>query len=272
MAGFQDISKPYKEKKWYKPNNGGENITTGYSLRGRQRLKTLVEGLIKVFERGVNKTIEGVQINTLDARKVGVALEIEVAMVEKGESGIAMLKLYGPYSQEDKKDNVILISKSKHNEEKFVTILAEQIIKPLIANFVREENDPIGTNKIVKINSVSVKGREIKLLKCPHCEKTSYSSKGLKGHITKMHNNSQPNKEKVQKEEIDKEENKSIQDIFDDKFESGETINLEESSSTKARSQDTAENDEYEKKCDTCMQLCVKSIEKICCNATFAKA
>ena len=35
MAGFQDVSKPYKDKKWYKLNNGGEYITTGYSLRGK---------------------------------------------------------------------------------------------------------------------------------------------------------------------------------------------------------------------------------------------
>ena len=132
----------------------------------------------------------------MDARKVGVAIEIEVEMLEKGESGVAMLKLYGPYSQGDKKDNVILVSKSKHNDEKFVSILAEQVIKPLIASFVREEHNPVRDDKIVKINSVSVKGKEMKLMKCPHCEKTSYSSKGLKGHITKMHASGQQTRKK----------------------------------------------------------------------------
>ena len=32
-----------------------------------------------------------------------------------------------------------------------------------------------------------MRGKEIKILKCPHCEKTSHSASGLKGHITKMH-------------------------------------------------------------------------------------
>ena len=106
-----------------------------------------------------------------------------------------------------------MVSKSKHNDEKFVSILAEQVIKPLIASFVREEHNPVRDDKIVKINSVSVKGKEIKLMKCPHCEKTSYFSKGLKGHITKMHASGQINKEKVDKEEINKVASKSIQDI-----------------------------------------------------------
>ena len=34
---------------------------------------------------------------------------------------------------------------------------------------------------------VSARGKEVKPLKCPHCDKTSFSSPGLKGHITKMH-------------------------------------------------------------------------------------
>ena len=37
------------------------------------------------------------------------------------------------------------------------------------------------------IKSVSVRGKKVKLLKCPYCAKTSYSSPGLKRHITRMH-------------------------------------------------------------------------------------
>ena len=141
-----------------------------------------------MFERGACKTIEEVQLKAVENRKVGVALEIKVEMLIKGESGIAMLKLYGPYSQQDKKDNVIMISKVKHNDEKYVTILAKQVIKPLILSFQKEENvkeTEAPTTPIV--NSVSVKGKKIELLKCPYCDKTSYSSPGLKGHVTKMH-------------------------------------------------------------------------------------
>ena len=46
-----------------------------------------------------------------------------------------MAKIYGPYSKKDKKDNVVMVTKSKHSESKFVTIIAERILKPLIAGF-----------------------------------------------------------------------------------------------------------------------------------------
>ena len=227
MAAF----KPYKEKLWFKPN-GEENITTGYSLRGRQRLKSSVEGLIKIFERGAFEIIEEVQLTVLDTRKVGVALEIKIAMLVKGESGIAMLKLYGPYSQQDKKDNVIMISKVKHNDEKFVTILAEQVIKPLIISFEKEENVKANEPPVKEIspivNSLSVKGKKIKLLKCPHCDKTSYSSPGLKGHVTKMHQKKSKDLEKI-----------SI-NVNTVEGKKGETITLEESSTSNYDCQDCA--------------------------------
>ena len=35
--------------------------------------------------------------------------------------------------------------------------------------------------------SISTKGKRITLFKCPHCDVTSHSSPGLKGHITKKH-------------------------------------------------------------------------------------
>ena len=229
MAGQNaNFSKPYKEKLWFKPN-GGEKITTGYSLRGRQRLKSSVEGLIKLFKRGAEKNIEGVELKILDTRIVGVALEIEVGIFEKGESGIAMLKLYGPYSQQDKKDNVIMISKVKHYDEKFVTILAEQVIKPLIVCFVKEENDSEEVKQPANVKSVSVKGKQIKVIKCPYCEKTSHSSPGLKIHITKMHQNIRA-KESFKEDEIGKEANKIINLLQENNLDTENIENVETNS------------------------------------------
>ena len=137
MVQFEEI-KPYKEKKWFK-NDGSEKVTTGYSLRGRQCLKPAVKGLLELLEKGETKTIGDTTIRILDARKVGVAVEVEVQMLNKDDKGIAMVKLYGPYDKEDKKDNVIMVTKSKQSGEKFVTILAENVIKPLISSFVSGE-------------------------------------------------------------------------------------------------------------------------------------
>ena len=209
MIEFEEI-KPYKEKKWFK-NDGGEKITTGYSLRGRQRMKPAVVGLLDFLEKGETKHLEDTAFRILDKRKNGIAIDIEVQMVNKNDKGIAMVKLYGPYDKEDKKDNVVMITKSKESNEKFVTILAENIIKPLIFRFVNgeteEEKDPnIKSNKMPNLSSVTVRGKEVKLSKCQFCERTFFTSTGLKVHIGKMHQS-----KSIQDEEITNEANKIVQ-------------------------------------------------------------
>ena len=65
MAGFDDEPKSYKEKTWN--NNEDENIINGYSLRGGH----------------VSKDVEGTHFRVLDARKNGIALEIEVEKLRR---------------------------------------------------------------------------------------------------------------------------------------------------------------------------------------------
>ena len=86
---------------------------TGYSLRGGQMLKHAVIGIKETLQRGVNKTLEDTNVLVLDTRKNGVALDIEVQVMLKSERGVAMIKLYGPYSPQDKKENVIMVTKTK---------------------------------------------------------------------------------------------------------------------------------------------------------------
>ena len=136
MSGFdKDVaSTAYKEKKWYKDEDG-MRITSGYSLRGRLIFKKAVEGLIETLKKGVSTIVAGREFRVLDARNNGIAVDIEIETIDKGDKGIAMVKLYGPYSKKDKKDNVVMVTKSKQSESKFVTIIAEKIVKPLIAVF-----------------------------------------------------------------------------------------------------------------------------------------
>ena len=77
-----------------------------------------------------------------------------------------------------------MVNKSKQSDSKFVVKLAENIIKPWM-NTILNQNDVKETSPMKK--SVSRKGKRVTLLKCPHCDVTSYSSPGLKGHITKKH-------------------------------------------------------------------------------------
>ena len=171
MEGFDDSPTFYTENKWYK-NNSIKEAVTGYSLRGGYKLKSAVAGLKATLKRGVTKTFEETHIRVLDDRENGVALDIDIELMTKLERGIAMVKLYGPYDQKEKKDNVIMITKNKRSPVKFVEILAEKIIKPLIAKFVKEENLDENTEEL---NSCSV------------CERTFKSPAGLKTHKTTKH-------------------------------------------------------------------------------------
>ena len=65
-----------------------------------------------------------------------------------------------------------MITKSKQSDSKYVTILAKNVIQPEFLSKGLDDNpSPIK-------QSVSVRGKEVILLKCPHCEKTSYSAPG----------------------------------------------------------------------------------------------
>ena len=170
----------YKEKIWGK-EEGGEFIIDGYVFRGKKAFSKAVEGLRELMKKGVNKDVNQVKIKVLDVRKNGAGTDIEIEMVENNARGISLLKLYGPSSK--KKESVVMVSKSKESDQKFVILLAEKVIKPLMAEFVagtihvdKKEETPLSDN-----------GNISGMLQCPFCEKTSHSSPGLKCHITKMH-------------------------------------------------------------------------------------
>ena len=78
-----------------------------------------------------------------------------------------------------------MVTKCKESEAKIVVILAERIVKPLIAELLSEENPGNGAEG--KQDEHKKQVREIKFLKCFYCDKTSNSSPGLKSHVTKMH-------------------------------------------------------------------------------------
>ena len=172
MEGFDDSPTYYLEKKWYK-TSGSEESVTGYSLRGGQRLKNAVIGLRETLKRSVKKTLNETHIRVVDTRKNGVAWDIEIEIMLKLERGYAMVKLYGPYDQKDKKDNVIMVTKNKRSHVKFVEILAEKVIKPLITEFVKEE--------------IEEEEKEEDKNTCSVCGRTFKSPAGLKTHTTIKH-------------------------------------------------------------------------------------
>ena len=244
-----DEIQPYTEKVWFK-NDGSNSIITGYTLRGRQKLKSSVEGFKETLKKGFSSSIDGIDYRILDTRKCGVAYEIEVQMKDKNEKGIAMVKLYGPYDQKDKKDNVVMVQKRKQNDEKFVTMLAEKIVKPLIYGFAKSkeiEAEPEEEDELDISNKNPKEEKTSEMFKCPQCEKTSTSSAGIKVHITRKH------KANSNDDELFKEANKVV-DLLNEVVviredeESIEDVTIEENCETEACG--LVKN--YVSKCDLC--------------------
>ena len=136
---------PYKESTWGKKVDG-EDVIDGYNFKGRQHFKTTRE--------------------KLENSRLGV-----------DSSGIALVKLYGPNK---KKENTVTVTKSKESDIKFVTILAQKIIKPLIDKILN-----VGGTENILSKSESIKSK--KMFACKFCEREFSSNSGLKTHITRIH-------------------------------------------------------------------------------------
>ena len=122
--------------------------------------------------------------------KKGIELEIDIEVSENSRKGVdsrgvAVAKLYGPNK---KKENTVTVTKSKESDVKFVTILAQKIIKPFIDKILNAGE----TDEIIS-TSGSVKSK--KMFACKFCGRKSPSNSGLKTHITRMH---KEDKEKCQ--------------------------------------------------------------------------
>ena len=65
--------------------------------------------------------------------------------------------------------------------------------------------------------SVSTKGKRVTLFSCPHCDVTSSSSPGMKGHITKKHRDIQKTKKDliILREENAKQKEKEVSDVVE---------------------------------------------------------
>ena len=52
--------------------------------------------------------------------------------------GLAILKVFGP-NEDIKKENSVTVTKSKQSDSKYIIILAEKVIKPLMNGFLSGE-------------------------------------------------------------------------------------------------------------------------------------
>ena len=173
----QFVTNAYKESTWGKKIDG-EFIIDGYKFKGRQPFRRAKCEMEKLMVKGRQSEVQGLKFIVLDDREKGIETEVEVQIQENvklgvDKRGVAVLKLYGPNKR---KENSILVTKSKESDIKYVTILAEKIVRPLLAKFLSTSGNDESIQKIKE-----------EIFSCDKCEKTFQTSRGLKGHKTKIH-------------------------------------------------------------------------------------
>ena len=164
---------PYRIKTWGKEMDG-EFVVDGYSYKGRKPFLKVLEGFKSMMVKGFKGDINGIKMEVLDSRIVGAELAIDIACTKNKNRGIAVMKIYGPST---KKQNVVMATKSKGSDTKYMVMLAKEVIEPLIDKFLN--NDEEEDN-----NKGNEKADEIK---CSLCDKTFKTKTALKGHLTRMH-------------------------------------------------------------------------------------
>ena len=169
------LADEYKVSTWGKKVDG-ISIIDGYKFRGRQQFRRAREGLEKLLVKGYKGEVDGLKFEVLDARNKGIEIELDVQVsknTKKGvdSRGVAVLKLYGPNKR---KENSVLVTKNKESDIKFVMIISEKIVEPLLKSILAVD-EKLPENKITNA------------LYCEICEKAFNTMKGLKGHNTKLH-------------------------------------------------------------------------------------
>ena len=209
-----DIITEYKEETWGK-NIEGEYITDGYKFRGKQAFKKAREELEKLMVRGAQFDVGNWKLTILDARNKGIELEVDIRIneIDTDNRGVAVVKLYGPNKR---KENTVTVTKSKQSDIKYVTLMAEKVIKPLINKFLGKDNEII-----VKALSETNK--------CKFCKKTFKTIGAVKGHITKKHKSNddifqqslslETETKTLQTENEDEEEEPNLEEVLDIKEE-----------------------------------------------------
>ena len=90
------------------------------------------------MKKGVESEVEGNKCKVLDTRRKGTGLEIDVEMSKKTSRRVAVLKLYDPNKA---KDYTVMVAKNKDIDNKYVILMSENILKPLIKKYLSDDVD-----------------------------------------------------------------------------------------------------------------------------------
>ena len=132
-----------------------------------------VETLKALLKKGEGSSVNGVSFKVMDVRMMAHGIEYDILSAKDKDKGISVLKIYGPKT---KKGCTVMICKSREHDNKFVSILAVDVIKHLFDRF--EATD--GWKNLLEFSTV-------KKPSCQICKKSFCNEKNLKTHIKKYH-------------------------------------------------------------------------------------
>ena len=165
----------YKESFWpAKPEE-----PKGFTFKGKSKMMTYaMEKTRSYLKKGIEKEVNNkMKFKILDSRKVGGSTQVTVEISENENRGIGIVDFWGPNK---KKECTVLVKKSKEYEDKYVKIVAKEIIQPLLDCFI---SGRVSESIFISHSSKASLTNEL----CEVCEKTFASKKYLKVHISKIH-------------------------------------------------------------------------------------
>ena len=179
----EDETNVYKENFW----PAEADTPKGYTFKGKHKLLTYAVGKSKtLLKKGIEKEINNIKFKVLDNRVIGGATQVTVEMTDKEGRGNGIIDFWGPNKR---KECTVLIKKSKEHDERFVKILAKQIIQPMLNCFISGKNiSSLFTSDPSKTSAKETKRKK----KCNLCIKQFTTKRYLQVHMMKFH--SQVNK------------------------------------------------------------------------------
>ena len=171
LDSIKEENAVYKSSDW----KGAKGEKVGYQYNGGKNkdFAQAANEIKKIFNSSREHEIDDIKFSKVKKNPLVGGWEYLI-QVKKGDQeenqGAAVVKVWGPNTRKEFK---IGVTKSKQFEEKFVEILAVQIIKKLLDKHISGR----GWRSLKSHN----------VIKCPNCEKMFSAESYMKTHITKFH-------------------------------------------------------------------------------------
>ena len=172
------------------------DIPKGFTFKSKSRLfSRAVESSKKYLKRRLKKDINGGKFEIVDVRKQGLSTELVVEVTDSKGGGGGIISIWGPNKNGN---STVMVKKIKEYEDRFVKIIATEIVQPILDCFIAGE----GSENLFKKTTEKTIGNLKDDNFCDMCDKYFVSEKNLQVHVTRFHTlNAESNSKKKFKSE-----------------------------------------------------------------------